>query len=88
MTKKNQRSRSMRRVFVKTPGKRNILHFRKRKPSKAKCSDCFKVLKGIKNERPYKTKNLSKTKKSVSRPFGGNLCSRCMRKILLKKARN
>ena len=31
---------------------------------------------------------LPKTKKRPERPFGGNLCSDCMRKIMKEKARS
>ena len=74
------RSRSLRRVFVKTPSGKNKLTYRKRKPSKSKCSSCSKVLKGVPNVRATKLKTIPKSKKRPSRPFGGELCSSCSRK--------
>ncbi|MEA3378067.1 MAG: 50S ribosomal protein L34e [Nanoarchaeota archaeon] len=87
MTKKTQRSRSMRRVFVKTPGGKNVIHYRKRKPSKAKCASCGKVLQGVPRERPYKMSTMAKSKKRPNRPYGGKLCSSCTRKVLTNVAR-
>ena len=81
------KSRTFRRVFVRTPGARTVLHYRKRKPKAAKCGCCGTALKGAPRERPYKMSNLPKTKKRPERPFGGNLCSRCMRKAVVEKAR-
>ena len=79
------RSRSMRRVFVKTPGGVTKLHYRQRKPSKAKCAGCGKILQGTPHKKTSKQKNLPKTKKRPSRPYGGVLCSACMRKQMREK---
>ena len=70
-----------------TPGGKNKIHYRKRKPSKAKCGRCGAVLKGVPRERPFKMQNMPKTKKRPERPYGGVLCSRCMRDTIIKKAR-
>ncbi len=74
------KSRSLRRVFVKTPGSGTKVQYRKRKPSKKVCQDCGKALQGIPNLIQSKFKNLPLTKKRPQRPYGGNLCSSCMRK--------
>ena len=79
--------KSLRMVFVKTPGGRTVAHFKKKKPSKHKCSNCGAELKGVPRERPYKRRTMPKSKKRPDRPFGGNLCSNCTRKRLIKKAR-
>ena len=73
------KSRTFRRVFKRTPSGKNVLHYVLKKPKKAKCGKCGAILKGISRERPIKLKNLPRTKKTVSRPYGGNLCSKCMR---------
>ena len=74
-----QKSRTFRRIFRKIAGNKVTVRYEKRKPSKAKCSNCGGILKGVPRERPYKMKDLAKTKKRPSRPFGGILCSKCMR---------
>ena len=76
------RSRTFRRVFVKTPGGEVKLTYRKRKPSKAKCALCGAELKGIVRVRAFKLKSIAKSKKLPSRPYS-NLCSRCSRKKLI-----
>ncbi len=81
------RSRSLRRVKVTTPGGINKTVFRKRKPGKAVCGKCKAVLKGVPRERPYKMQNMAKTEKRPERPYGGVLCSRCMREIMIRKVR-
>jgi len=81
------KSRTLRRVFVKTPGGKTTLHYRKRKPSKAICADCKKQLAGVPRERPTKMMNLPKSAKRPERPYGGVLCSPCTRKLLQQKAR-
>lgn len=80
------RSRTFRRVFVKTPGGRTVLRYRRRKPSKAQCAGCGKVLLGVPREHPSKMKNMPKTAKRPERPYGGVLCSACTRLLLRQKA--
>lgn len=81
------RSRSLRRVYVRTPGGKLVIHYKKRKPKIPHCSKCGAVLKGVPRERPYKLKKLAKTQRRPERPYGGVLCSRCMRRLFIEKAR-
>ena len=78
------RSRSLRKVFVKTASKVAI-HYRKKKPQKARCPECSMELKGVTRVRATKLKNIPKSKKVPSRPFA-NLCSICARKKLIERA--
>ena len=82
-----KRSRSLRRLQLKVPGGRTVLHYKKRKPGKAKCGKCGALLKGVLRERPYKMHKLAKTKKRPERPYGGNLCSKCMRDLIIEKTK-
>ena len=82
-----KRSRTLRRLQVKLPGGRTVWHYTERKPRNATCGKCGALLKGIARERPVKMRNLSKKMKVVERPYGGNLCSKCMRLLIIKKAR-
>lgn len=77
--KPGHRSRTFRRVHVKTPGGDNVIHHKKRKPGQAVCGSCGAVLKGVASDRPYKMQNMPKSKKRPERPYGGVLCSKCMR---------
>ena len=84
---KNFKSRSMRRVYKKTPGNRIVLHLEKRMPRKAHCATCGGLLKGVPRERPFRMKNMPKTMKRPERPYGGMLCSKCTRQLIIDKAR-
>jgi len=81
------RSRTLRRVYRKTPSSGVVIHYKKRKPKKSRCASCGNLLSGVPRERPYKMMKLSKTKKRPERPYGGYYCSKCMRKILIEKFR-
>jgi large subunit ribosomal protein L34e len=78
MVRGSRKSRSLRRVFVRTAKHTKLVHA-KRKPSKAHCANCGAVLHGVASQRPYKMSKLSKTEKRPDRPYAGMLCSRCMR---------
>jgi len=82
------RSRTLRKVFRKTPGGTTVLHRVKRNPSKAKCGSCGVELKAVPRKTASQMKNTAKTQKRPERPFGGVLCSKCMRKHLITKARS
>ena len=82
------RSRKMARIKIVTPGHRHIVHYKKRKPAKAKCGKCGAVLHGVPRERPFKMQNMPKTMKRPERPYGGVLCTKCMRIMMVSKARN
>jgi len=82
-----KRSRSLRRLQVKVPGGKTVLHYKEKKPGKAKCGNCSSLLKGVPRERNLNMHKLPKTKKRPTRPYGGNLCSKCMRALIVEKAR-
>ena len=73
------KSGRFRRVFVKTPGGKVTIHYREQKPSKAHCGECGKVLAGMPRENPGELVRFPKTARRPQRPFGGVLCSACMR---------
>jgi len=83
-----KRSRSLRRLQIKVPGGRTVMHYRKRKPKNARCGNCGATLKGIAREMPLKMRTLPKTKKRPERPYGGNLCSSCMRSLIVERIRS
>ena len=85
MVRGMHKSRTLRRVHVKTPGGNNKTHYKKGKPGKAHCSSCGALLKGVPRERPYKMQGMAKTEKRPQRPFGGVLCTKCMRELMKKR---
>ncbi len=80
------KSRTFRRVHVKTPGGTTVTHYKRRKPKKAHCARCGKVLAGTPHVLPKKLKKISKTWKRPERPYGGVLCGTCMKQLMLKNA--
>jgi len=87
MPRGQYKSKTFRRVFVRTPGSKTVLHYRTRKPSKAICGSCKQVLLGVARQRPTRMQNIPKTQKRPERPFGGVLCGGCMRKQFVALAR-
>jgi len=86
MPRPSRRSRTLSRVHKRvTTGTKLV--YRKRKPKPAHCSNCGAVLKGVPRERPYKIRTTNKSKKRPERMFGGNLCSSCSRKEIIKRNR-
>jgi large subunit ribosomal protein L34e len=88
MTKPMHKSRSWRRKNVKTPGSRSVIRYGKKKSGMAMCAVCKKPLHGVPRVREIEMKKLTKTERRPERPFGGNLCSSCMREIMRNRARN
>ncbi len=82
------RSGTLRKIFTRTPSGNTVLHYSKRKPNKAQCRLCGAELKGMPRVRAIVLKRIALTKKRPTRPFGGNLCSGCMRSVFIKKARS
>lgn len=82
------KSGRFRKIFVRTPGSKVVVHYRERKPQRSKCGNCKKALAGVPRERPAKIRNISKTAKRPERPYGGVLCSACTRALLKSKARS
>jgi large subunit ribosomal protein L34e len=78
------RSRSYSKKRVKTPGGKTTVHFKKKPTSYARCGSCEKLLLGVPRTR---TGKLTKSQRVPNRPYGGNLCSRCMRNLVKDKAR-
>ena len=76
------RSRSLRRTKKNTPGGRSKIHYSKPKPSPAVCALCKGRLSGVPKKLPYQMKRLPKTKKRPESPFGGHLCSKCLRESI------
>jgi len=88
MVRPQLRSRSLRRKRIRTPGNRLIVRYEDRRPKIAKCAICKKPLHGIPRLNPVDMRKLAKTKRRPERPYGGNLCSSCMRELLRKTVRD
>jgi len=84
---KSKRSKKLRKIYVRIPSSKSKIIYKKRKPSAVKCAVCKKPLHGVPRERPSKLRNISKSKKTQNRVFGGNLCANCARRELIKRIR-
>jgi len=80
------KSRTFRRKDVKTINGTKVRYDR-RKPKLGTCSVTGETLKGVPRALPGKIKNLSKSQKRPSRPFGGVLSSKASREEIKKRAR-
>lgn len=81
------RSRSFKRRKIRTPGDRTTVHYRRGKVRNASCAVCGKVLHGVPRVKGSGLKRVSKSKKTVNRPYGGNLCPACLKDSLIEKIR-
>ena len=82
------KSRRLRKVFVKTPGGKNKVHYRQRKPRKATCPVEGTPLAGVPRELPAKMRNIPKSQRRPERPYGGILSSKATRSLLKQRARS
>jgi large subunit ribosomal protein L34e len=87
MPRPSLRSRSLRRIKIRIPGGASVIHYLKKKPSRASCATCGKQLHGVASKRASKMKRLAKTKKVPTRKYGGNLCPSCTKQTLKQGAR-
>ena len=78
------RTRTFRKVKVKTPSGKVVIHYKKRKPKPAHCGKCKKRLHGVPRDLPYKIRRLPKTQRRPDRKYGGVLCPSCL-KLLFKE---
>jgi large subunit ribosomal protein L34e len=74
----------MRKLKKKVAGG-SVMRFEKKKPSRPVCSVCRKPLSAVKKGRAVELKKLPKSKKKPNRPYGGQLCSACMREEIREK---
>jgi len=79
------KSRRLKRVQVKLPGGRNTTHYVQRNRSIAKCAVTGKPLRGIPRKTNRQFKNLNKSQKTVSRPFGGYMSHTALKAKILKE---
>ena len=82
-----KRSRSWRRVKVRTPSGAVAIRYRKPKPNPPRCAKCGAELHGIPRVRPPELHRIAYSEKTVNRPYGGNLCPNCLETAIKEKVR-
>lgn len=78
-------ARKAKKIKKRTPSGRSVMRRGRRKPSAARCARCGAKLHGMPRLRPSALKKLPKSKRRPNRPYGGNLCTRCMRELFKGK---
>merc|ERR1711872_21276 len=73
-----------RRVISKTPGGKLVYIHPKKLGSVTKCGNCKDKLRGIKAARPRELSRFSLRLKKTTRPYGGSLCSKCVRERVVR----
>jgi large subunit ribosomal protein L34e len=85
MPTRSRRSRTFRKIKVRTPGGRTVMHYGEKKNAFAKCAVCKKPLSGVPIGRDSDIAKLSKSERRPERPFGGHLCPSCSRREIKKR---
>ncbi len=85
MPRRALRTRSKARIFIKTPGGRVVIHYRKRKTKSRICQLCKKEIHGIPRMNSSNASKFPKSSKRISRIYGGIICGKCLRLILKKE---
>lgn len=78
MVRRHLRTRTRKKVKVRTPGGKTTTHFKRKKPGKATCGRCKKNLGGVPNKIPSENRALKSSQRTPSRPYAGVLCSNCL----------
>ncbi len=81
------KSRSYRRISKRTPKNGSKVFHERRKPGKAVCAICGKELHGVKINLTSEVRKFAKSQRTVARPYGGYICSDCLRKLMKERAR-
>ncbi|MCC6030801.1 MAG: 50S ribosomal protein L34e [Desulfurococcales archaeon] len=75
------RSRSLKRIKVRTPSGETVIHYERRKHFIPRCARCGSILSGVPRD-PVDLRRLPKSMKRPERIFGGVLCHKCVEEIL------
>ncbi len=81
MPRPGLRTRSKKKIYVRTPGGRVTVHYRSKKPGQPRCAICGRPLHGVPRLRPYQLRKLAKTEKRPERPYGGYICPSCLARL-------
>jgi len=78
--------KTMKLIQRRVPGGRTAVHTKREKTSKHKCAICKGLLHGTPRGTRVDIKRIKKSRRSPSRPFGGQLCTQCTRKVIYLQA--
>jgi len=80
--KPSLRTRSKKRRHIRAPKIGSKVHYKKGKPRAPQCSICGKPLAGIPHLSTSEIRRLSRNKRRTWRPYGGHVCSKCLKDLL------
>ncbi len=78
MVRPAYRSRSLRRVHVRIPSGVSVVHYERRKNDVPHCAICGRPLQGF----PKLVKGDHSGHRPPGRPYAGNICHACLRRLL------
>lgn len=79
------KSGRFRKIKVRVPGGNTKVQYEKRNRSHPKCAVTKKPLRGIPRMTNRRFKNLNKTQKTVSRPYGGYMSHKALRRKIIEE---
>lgn len=82
MVRRYLRTRSKKKVKVRTPGGATVTHFKSKKPAKAACGRCEGRLGGVPNRIQSESRGLRPSERTPNRPYAGVLCERCLDELV------
>jgi len=82
MPRPSLRSRTLKRIKIKVPGGARIIHYIKKRPGKPRCALCSRPLSGTARGTKAQVKGMSRSQKTPTRAYGGNLCPACSKEAL------
>eukprot|EP00178_Gracilaria_changii_P012806 TRINITY_DN3612_c1_g2_i1.p1 TRINITY_DN3612_c1_g2~~TRINITY_DN3612_c1_g2_i1.p1 ORF type:complete len:111 (+),score=21.13 TRINITY_DN3612_c1_g2_i1:7-339(+) len=77
------RTASNKHRLVKTPGGRLVIQIRDKRRNDVKCGDCRDLLR-MPRLSSRERMHVSKTKKTISRAYGGSRCANCVSERILR----
>lgn len=87
MPQPHLRTRSKKRFKVTLPSGEGGTRYKKEVPSTILCSLCSQPLGGVPHATTAEIRKLNRSKRRVWRPYGGQICSNCLKKALRQAAR-
>ena len=69
---------------VKTPGGKLVAQYIKKRAKGPMCGDCGTRLPGIASLRPKEYKQITKSKRTVARAYGGSRCAGCVKMRIVR----
>ncbi|MBT3582876.1 50S ribosomal protein L34e [Candidatus Woesearchaeota archaeon] len=70
----------------RTPGNRTVTHTKPKKTGYHECALCHGILHGTPRGTVVQIRKMKKSERRPTRPFGGQLCSKCTRKVMSFRA--